>query len=69
MKAKICPNCESEDIAFVTISSSQYLMCNECGFDESEDILDVHESGRNTQKGKTGNSPYKRGGSQRTRKL
>ena len=66
--ARKCPNCGSENTKEVEISNSKFLQCDECGFDESEDLLDVYPEHRSTQSGKSGFSPYKKGGSFRTRK-
>jgi|GEM_PF-1677177 len=65
---KICPKCRSPDTEINTILGSTFLVCNSCGYDESEDLLDVYPEGRSTQKGKSGFTPYKRGGGRRTAK-
>ena len=52
----------------VEILGAKFLHCEDCGFDESEDILDVYSESRATQSGKSKFSPYKKGGSLRTKK-
>lgn len=65
---KPCPKCTSTDTKTSTFLGGTFLVCNHCGYDESEDILDVYPEGRSTQKGKSGFTPYKRGGGRRTAK-
>lgn len=59
-----CPKCNSKDIEYVSINNSKFLTCNKCGYDESEDILEVYPEERFSKGGK--GSPYKKGGHQRT---
>ena len=66
MAALTCPKCKSSDVKKVHILGGDFLICNNCGYDESEDLLDVYPEGRSTQKGKSGFTPYKRGGGRRT---
>ena len=54
-----CPKCGSEDIE----EMAGFISCNKCGYDESNEF----EEGRSTQKGKTGFTPYKKGGGHRTK--
>ena len=63
-----CPICDSKDTGYLTVKNSRFLICNECGYDESEKILEVYPEEKTSQKGKSGNSPYKKGGHQRTMK-
>lgn len=57
---KKCPKCGSEDIEV----TAGFIECHKCGYDEGDEF----GSERNRQKGKTGFTPYKRGGAKRTRK-
>ncbi|MBS3167561.1 hypothetical protein J4216_00345 [Candidatus Woesearchaeota archaeon] len=59
-----CPKCGSGHVDTVEILGSKFLICLNCGYDESEDILDVYPGSRNSKGGKS--SPYKRGGSMRS---
>ena len=62
-----CPKCKSKHIDAVDVMGSQFLVCLDCGYDESEEILDVYPESRG---GKTGKStPYKRGGAMRSMNL
>ncbi len=63
---KHCPVCSSGNTEELAIKKSKFLICNECGYDESEEILEVYPEQKTSQKGKLKHSPYKRGGSQRT---
>lgn len=55
-----CPKCGSKDIEIM----GGFIICNKCEYDESGEF----EEGRSTQKGKTGFTPYKKGGGMRTKK-
>jgi len=62
-----CPKCKSKHIDEVDIMGSKFLICLNCGYDESEEILDVYPESRG---GKTGKStPYKRGGPMRSARI
>ncbi len=66
---KKCPKCKSTKTEVVTISKTNFLKCNKCGFDESEDLLEIYPEARSTQSGKTKFSPYKTGGGKRSQKI
>ena len=68
MENKKCPKCKSSHTDRVEMFNTKFLICLNCGYDESEDVLDVYPEGRSTQSGKTGHNPYKRGGGMRTSK-
>lgn len=61
---KECPKCKSKHIDQVELMGDKFLICLTCGYDESEDLLDVYPEGR-SQKGGKGN-PYKAGGAMRS---
>lgn len=61
-----CPKCNSKDIEFLSINASKFLICNACGYDESENIMEIYPEDRLSKGGK--HSPYKKGGHQRTMK-
>ena len=59
-----CPICGSKDTGYLTVKNSRFLICNECGYDESEKILEVYPEEKTSKGGK--GTPYKKGGHQRT---
>lgn len=59
-----CPKCKSENIEKVKISNTEGLVCNNCGYDETTDAPEE----RTSQREKTHHSPYRKGGSLRSRK-
>tara|TARA_Y100000310_G_scaffold285479_1_gene308963 strand:+ start:6755 stop:6994 length:240 start_codon:yes stop_codon:yes gene_type:complete len=60
-----CPRCGSMHTKIEGDGSFSYLVCLDCGYDESME----YEAGVGERKGKGGGgSPYKRGGSLRTQK-
>ena len=61
----ICPKCKSNNIEYETIDGSKFLICNDCGYDESEYLLEVYPDEKSSQKAKSRYSPYKSGGSRR----
>ena len=61
---KECPKCRSKHIDMVEVMGSKLLICLSCGYDESEEILDVYPEGRTSKTSK--GTPYKRGGSMRS---
>ena len=63
-----CSRCDSEKVKVIEILGSEFLQCEECGLDESEEFLEVYPEGRSTQSQKGKFSPYKKGGSLRTKK-
>ncbi|MDP1695265.1 MAG: hypothetical protein Q8L34_07055 [Candidatus Woesearchaeota archaeon] len=65
---KICPVCGSKNIELKAKSGFTYVCCKDCEYDEGEDYDAAYPGERLTQKGKTKHTPYKRGGSQRTRR-
>ena len=62
---KKCPKCGSNHIEIEGDDFFCYLVCMECGFDESEEY-EAEEGNRKSKGGKS--SPYKRGGAVRTQK-
>jgi predicted nucleic-acid-binding Zn-ribbon protein len=65
MKDKKCPRCGSKNIKEEGDEMFSFLVCLNCGFDESME----YESDTGDRKGKSsGGSPYKRGGSLRIQK-
>ena len=69
MKKRKCPKCSSQNVEMVEILGAEFLQCKACGFDESEEMLDVFPESRATQSGKSKFSPYKKGGSRRSQKV
>lgn len=59
-----CPKCKSKHIDAVEIMGVKCLICLTCGYDESEEILDVYPESRGGKGGK--GNPYKRGGAMRS---
>jgi len=60
-----CPKCGSQNVKMEGDDFFSYLICSECGFDESLE----YETDMGDRKTKSsGGSPYKRGGSLRTQK-
>ncbi len=64
---KKCPRCGSTDIRLKGFMGIETIECSNCHFDESR-IYDVFPGEKPNQKVKGRYSPYKAGGSQRTRK-
>ena len=62
-----CPKCKSKHVDVVDVMKSKLLICLSCGYDESEEVLDVYPEGRTSSKGGK-STPYKRGGAMRTSK-
>lgn len=65
--AKICPVCKSTETEVIEEEGFEFLVCKKCKYDEREEF-DVYPGERSTQKGKSGFTPYKRGGAQRSAK-
>ena len=64
MKKQPCPRCGSTHIEIESDADFAFLICLDCGFDQS----DEYET-PNDRKGKEGKgTPYKRGGGSRTQK-
>ena len=64
-KENKCPRCGSVHTKMEGDDFFSYLVCLECGFDESLE----YETDTNERKGKSGGgSPYKKGGPVRTQK-
>lgn len=61
---KECPQCKKETAEVVKILGGKFLICDGCGYDESEDILDEYGGSRKSKGGKS--SPYKKGGPMRS---
>lgn len=59
-----CPKCKSRHVDAVEVMGSKFLICLSCGYDESEEYLDVYPESRSNKGGK--GSPYKRGGAMRS---
>lgn len=66
MAEKKCPICKSTDIKIEIIDDLEFIKCNKCRFDETEDY-EVYPEEKSGQKGKSGFTPYKRGGGSRSR--
>ena len=64
--SKKCPKCGSLNAKTIDYLGSKVIKCSDCGFDESE-LLDVFPSEKSSQKAKGSYSPYKTGGSRRTK--
>ena len=60
---KKCPKCGSEDIEKVKLFGKEYLNCNNCGYDESDDFEIPSDKG-----GKKRRNVYRTGGGRRTSK-
>ena len=63
-----CPKCSSENIKFSIYLGIKALKCKNCGFDESS-VYEVYPEQKTSQKAKGNYTPYKTGGSKRTRKI
>ena len=59
-----CPKCKSKHIDQVEFMGSKFLICLSCGYDESEEMLDVYPESKGGKSGK--GSPYKAGGPMRS---
>ena len=68
MTTKKCPVCKSPNVEEKEGDGANYLICKDCKYNELEDWDEAYPEERNRQQGKTRHTPYKRGGSQRTRK-
>ena len=66
MAEKKCPICKSIKIKLEVIGDLEFIKCESCGFDESQDY-EVYPEEKSGQKGKSGFTPYKRGGGSRSR--
>ncbi len=64
---KKCPKCGSENVKIVDYMEAKCLVCDDCGYDETEELAIVPEQ-RETQREKTRFTPYRTGGGKRTRK-
>ena len=65
-KPKPCPMCKSSDTETFEEDGFIFLRCKRCKYDESIEYDDAYPGQRNTQKGKSGYTPYKRGGAMRS---
>lgn len=65
--AKVCPVCKSPDTEIKEVDGFEFLTCKKCGYDEADEY-DIYPEERSAQKGKSGYTPYKRGGAQRSAK-
>lgn len=61
---KKCPECNSENVRFITKDGKKHLVCNHCIYDETEEF-DVYPEEKTNQKEKGRYSPYKAGGPKR----
>lgn len=66
MRPATCPDCGSLNTRNITYLDVDCIVCNECGFDEREE-LDTYPQDRTNQKAKASYSPYRSGGKGRTR--
>lgn len=67
MEPDTCPQCGSKNIDLE--DTFGFLSCNKCGYNEGFSFDDAESGGeRNRQVGKTRQSPYKKGGGQRSAK-
>jgi len=64
---RVCPVCKSSDVKIKEEEGFEFLVCKKCGYDEGEGF-DIYPEERSAQKGKSGFTPYKRGGSRRSAK-
>ena len=62
---KICPKCKSKDVKLVEYMGVECIVCNNCDFD-GRNIYDQYPESKKSQKAKSGFSPYKTGGKDRT---
>ena len=62
-----CPKCGSYNVEPYFYQSAEVIKCNGCGFDEGAEF-EQYPAKKASQKAKGKYSPYKAGGSQRTRK-
>ena len=62
-----CGKCGSDNVKIVAYQGTNCIVCDECGYDEREE-LDLVPEDRSSQKAKDSFSPYKTGGPRRTQK-
>ena len=67
MKNKKCPNCNSENTRIIGYLSIKGVKCNDCGYDETKQY-EVYPEEKKSQKEKGRFTPYKSGGSKRSKK-
>ncbi len=67
MQKKKCPACGSSDIKVIEEEGFNFIVCSKCKYNEAEDY-DVYPEERSAQKGKSGYTPYQRGGGRRSAK-
>ncbi len=63
---KPCPRCQSKHTEIEGDDLFTYLICLDCGFDESLEYEEADD--KRTGKGTGGGSPYRRGGAIRSQK-
>lgn len=63
MKELVCPKCKSKHCEIEEFMGGKFLICLDCGYDESE-ALEVYPGSRKSKGGKS--SPYKKGGPMRS---
>jgi hypothetical protein len=62
-----CPECGSVKIKFIDYMGLKCIKCSNCGLDEAKKY-EVYPEEKKSQKEKGNYSPYKKGGSFRTKK-
>lgn len=62
-----CPKCNSNDIKIIKYIGVKCIVCNKCGFDETESY-EVFPEEKKSQKVKGTYTPYKAGGFGRVKK-
>ena len=61
-----CPRCLSENLKEVEYLGMKCILCNDCGYDERNE-LDVFPEEKTSQKEKGRYNPYKTGGKNRSK--
>ncbi|MFC1732020.1 hypothetical protein ACFL6I_17010 [candidate division KSB1 bacterium] len=64
---KKCPRCGSKNVDDHEYMGAVCIVCKDCGYDEAAE-LDMYHGHRTSQKAKARHSPYKTGGSSRSKK-
>ncbi len=69
MKYNKCPVCSSKNFKIGKDDVlGEFIICKNCGFDESSEYDEDYGDERSRQKGKSSFSPYKTGGGRRSAK-
>jgi uncharacterized Zn finger protein (UPF0148 family) len=62
-----CPKCKSPNVRLEEYQGLDCIVCNDCGYDESQ-LYEVYPEHKSSQKAKGKFNVYKSGGKNRTKK-